>query len=561
MTMDNKTKAQELKDAGNAALNSDKPAVAVEKYTEAIEFDPENHVLFSNRSAAYAKLENYTQALKDAEATVKIKPDWAKGFSRKGAALVYLNRLDEAEEAYNAGLKIDPSNEQLKSGLSECTAKAARLRRPGLGMGLGFDDPNVMAKLAMDPRTRGLMNDPSFLKMIEDIVKDSSKMSEYIKDKRLMIAMSVLLGLDLRTSGGMDDDDDDSPIKDVPSNPKPKQTQQAKSAKAEKMEVDLSPQQQQAKAEKEKGNAAYKKKDFATATTHYEKAIEIDPTDMTFLNNLAAVKYEQKDYVECIASCDKAVEVGRENRADFKLIAKSLTRIGNAHRQLEDLQSAKTFYEKAMSEHRTPETKDLLSKIQKLIKEKDRLAYFDVGKSEAEKELGNQCFKKGDYPAAVKHYTEAVLRNPDDAKVFSNRAACYTKLAEFNLGMKDCDECIRLEPSFIKGYIRKAKIQQGLRQFSAAQESFRKALNIDPNHPEVLSGLKECRMASNSDPEEIRKLAMADPEVQQILKDPAMRIILEQMQSDPRALQDHLKNPEISAKIQKLMQSGLISIQ
>jgi stress-induced-phosphoprotein 1 len=31
---------------------------------------------------------------------------------------------------------------------------------------------------------------------------------------------------------------------------------------------------------------------------------------------------------------------------------------------------------------------------------------------------------------------------------------------------------------------------------------------------------------------------MADPEVQKILADPAMRLILEQMQTDPKALQE-----------------------
>lgn len=31
---------------------------------------------------------------------------------------------------------------------------------------------------------------------------------------------------------------------------------------------------------------------------------------------------------------------------------------------------------------------------------------------------------------------------------------------------------------------------------------------------------------------------MADPEIQAILKDPAMRLILEQMQNDPKALNE-----------------------
>lgn len=33
---------------------------------------------------------------------------------------------------------------------------------------------------------------------------------------------------------------------------------------------------------------------------------------------------------------------------------------------------------------------------------------------------------------------------------------------------------------------------------------------------------------------------MSDPEVQEILRDPAMRMILEQMQSDPKAVQEYV---------------------
>lgn len=42
--------------------------------------------------------------------------------------------------------------------------------------------------------------------------------------------------------------------------------------------------------EKEKGNAAYKKKDFETALTHYSAAIDLDPANITFRNNRAGTK-------------------------------------------------------------------------------------------------------------------------------------------------------------------------------------------------------------------------------------------------------------------------------
>ena len=46
------------------------------------------------------------------------------------------------------------------------------------------------------------------------------------------------------------------------------------------------------------------------------------------------------------------------------------------------------------------------------------------------------------------------------------------------------------------------------------------------------------RSMSQDDPEARRKAAMHDPEVQAILNDPAMQLMLQQMQSQPEALRE-----------------------
>ena len=58
-----------------------------EKFTQAIAVEPANHVLYSNRSGAYASLKDFAHALEDANKVTGIKPDWAKGWGRKGTAL------------------------------------------------------------------------------------------------------------------------------------------------------------------------------------------------------------------------------------------------------------------------------------------------------------------------------------------------------------------------------------------------------------------------------------------------------------------------------------------
>lgn len=538
----------ELKDKGNAALSANKIDEAIKYYTEAINLDPTNHVLYSNRSAAYAKASKYDKALEDANKTVTLKPDWSKGYSRKGSALAYLGRTDESIATYEVGLSIDPENTQLKDGLAEVRSQ----RTQSAGFSNPFAMPDTINKLRSHPMTRAYLDDPDYIKLLQQLQNDPSSLGQKLQDPRILNTFSVLLeGMD--SGEPMETETSYNPPKPQEKKPVPKTS----------AEPDLPENKHLARIEKEKGNEAYKKKDFELAITCYIKAKEYDPTDITFCNNLAAVYFEQKEYEKCISECEKGIEIGRENRADFKLIAKAFSRIGNAYKKLKNWKQAKMYYEKSMSEHRTPEIKTLISDLDKIIKEEERKAYIDPDKAEEEKETGNELFKKGDYATAVKHYTEAIKRNPDDAKIYSNRAACYTKLAAFDLGLKDCDKCVELDPKFIKGWIRKGHILQVMQQSSKAISAFQKALELDPNNQEAVQGYKQCTLDNASigrDPEKIRQRAMGDPEVQSILRDPAMRMILEQMQNDPRALQDHLKNPDIAAKIQKLLESGLIAI-
>ncbi|KAK7582486.1 hypothetical protein V9T40_013931 [Parthenolecanium corni] len=552
--MTDMTEVNALKEKGNEALKLEKYDEAIKFYTQAINLDSINHVLYSNRSAAYCKCGKFQEALADAEKTVSLKPDWAKGYSRLGSAFHSLGQFEKAAEAYEKGLQFDPTNVQMKESLEGVRKQVASDSfGPGAGFNNLFNHPNLFAKLQTDPRTKPYLNDPSFVQILNNLQKNPDSIKLYLEDPRILTTLSVLLGIDMMPGGDAMDVDSPAP----PPEPKPSPKKESKSD----INENLTDDEIKAREEKELGNAAYKKKDFQIALIHYNKAIELDPKNMSYYTNIAAVYFEQKEYHKCIEQCEKAIEVGRENRADFKLISKAFARIGNAYKKLEDWKTAKTYFEKSMSEHRTPEVKTIISELDKKIKDFEIKAYIDPVKAEEAKEKGNEFFNKGDYAEAVKFYSEAVKRNPSEPKYYSNRAACYTKLAAFDLGLKDCDKCLELDPKFLKGWIRKGKILQGMQEPSKAISAYQKALDIDPSNAEALEGYRNCSIAVNSNPEEVRKRAMSDPEVQSILRDPAMRLILEQMQNDPKALHEHLRNPDVASKIQKLMDAGLIAIR
>lgn len=165
---------------------------------------------------------------------------------------------------------------------------------------------------------------------------------------------------------------------------------------------------------------------------------------------MQAVQFEQGEYDKCIATCDRAVEEGRSLRADYKLIAKAYGRIGSAHQRKGDLATAIKFYNKSLTEHRTP---DILNKLRDAEREKaavDAAAYIDPVLSEKAREEGNTLFKAGDFAGAVKSYTESIKRDPKDPRGYNNRALCYTKLAALPEALKDADEAIKVDPKFGK---------------------------------------------------------------------------------------------------------------
>ncbi|GAN01732.1 conserved hypothetical protein [Mucor ambiguus] len=326
---------------------------------------------------------------------------------------------------------------------------------------------------------------------------------------------------------------------------------------------------QLALAEKDLGNQAYKKREFDVALGHYDKAYELDNTNITFLTNKAAVLFEQEKFEDCIKVCEDAIERGRELRCDYKLIARALQRIGNAYSKLDNLDEAIKYYGKSLTEHRTPETLQKLRDAEKLKKEQEKAAYFNPELADKAREEGNALFKAAKWPQAIEQYTEAIKRNDKDVRPYSNRAACYLKLMAIHEAEKDADKCIELDPTFARGYIRKAAAQLVKKEFQESIDTLNLAKEHDKDGKcarEIQQQMMKAYTAMNpmsgagasESQEETLKRAAQDPEVQRILGDPVMQQILQQMQEDPKAAQEHLKNPQIAANVRKLMSAGVI---
>eukprot|EP01118_Nematostelium_gracile_P010886 TRINITY_DN3816_c0_g1_i4.p1 TRINITY_DN3816_c0_g1~~TRINITY_DN3816_c0_g1_i4.p1 ORF type:complete len:832 (+),score=244.16 TRINITY_DN3816_c0_g1_i4:46-2541(+) len=115
--------AEEWKKKGNEAFYNNDNDQAIDFYSKAIELEPKNHVLFSNRSAAYAKKSQWQKSLDDAKKSIEYDPTFVKGYIRAAAAYEELDKHDEAYEVVKDGLKYHPNDPTLQESFNSWMKK------------------------------------------------------------------------------------------------------------------------------------------------------------------------------------------------------------------------------------------------------------------------------------------------------------------------------------------------------------------------------------------------------------------------------------------------------
>lgn len=119
VTLEAKKNAAEAKSRGNDAFKRKEFMMAIDAYTQAIDFDPSDATLLSNRSLCWLLLGQADHALADAQSCRVLRPDWPKACYREGAALRLMQKFDEAANSFYEGVQLDPENKELVDAFRE----------------------------------------------------------------------------------------------------------------------------------------------------------------------------------------------------------------------------------------------------------------------------------------------------------------------------------------------------------------------------------------------------------------------------------------------------------
>eukprot|EP00747_Dinoflagellata_sp_TGD_P131770 gnl/TRDRNA2_/TRDRNA2_175013_c0_seq1.p1 gnl/TRDRNA2_/TRDRNA2_175013_c0~~gnl/TRDRNA2_/TRDRNA2_175013_c0_seq1.p1 ORF type:complete len:484 (+),score=93.58 gnl/TRDRNA2_/TRDRNA2_175013_c0_seq1:79-1530(+) len=202
------SEAEDWKKKGNDAFKIQSWDEAIKCYNKAITLDPNNATYYSNRSGAWSAKGSHENALSDANKCLSSDSNFVKGYCRKGKALFDLNRWDEAEEAYKAGLSVDAGNEGCSKGIADI--QLIRQHKSSSSGGGIFGSAGL--------GSLGSIANSGFVKLLIDKVKGGGTMQKYLM---MFVAYQVFTTLfsgkkpstsqtSMQHAVGVEDDDADA---------------------------------------------------------------------------------------------------------------------------------------------------------------------------------------------------------------------------------------------------------------------------------------------------------------------------------------------------------------
>jgi len=222
---------------------------ALNLYTQAIKNNPHSGILYASRAQVFLDMKKPNAAIRDCEIAIRIAPDSAKGYKIRGRARKSIGQYDTALRDIQTGQKLDwdEASHKLESELkprvdiivankkrkdevekkrsdaqkrraqkTSSSSRGTESKNPFGGMGgmggmggsfpnmggmpggmpgMGELPPELLQAFLSDPDLLLMMQDPSMLAKLQEIMADPTKVAQYQNDPKFAKLFSKISGM------------------------------------------------------------------------------------------------------------------------------------------------------------------------------------------------------------------------------------------------------------------------------------------------------------------------------------------------------------------------------
>jgi len=205
------------------------------------------------------------------------------------------------------------------------------------------------------------------------------------------------------------------------------------------------------------GTAAMQNNQIDSARTHFEMALEIDPANARALIGLGDVLSREGNHEIALKHFSKATEI------DPSLVP-AWFNMGNSFRHLGQFNDALDAYRKALE--------------------------LEPNQPDAQKNLGLTLVMQGKIAEAVSHFETALLLDPDSAERHADLGLVLIDAGNSKRASAEFQTALTIDPNTVPALIGTALLSEQAGNLSQAADSLRKALTIDPENTNVRSFLE-----------------------------------------------------------------------
>ena len=106
---------------------------------------------------------------------------------------------------------------------------------------------------------------------------------------------------------------------------------------------------------------------------------------------------------------------------------------------------------------------------------------------------GNELFKASKFSEACIAYGDGLEHDPYNSVLLCNRAACRSKLGQFEKAIEDCTAALNIRPSYTKARMRRADCNAKLERWEASIEDYKILLKESPEDEEINRAMLEAQ--------------------------------------------------------------------